>query len=614
MTAARGWIAALLVGALLVIAGGWHGSGEFSAHGALDVARRQPISSVMSHVLLVEPVDAPSFRPLNVLFVRLFGALGDPSHPLPTALKTAFEVGAFLLAGWLWLRRRLPPPLRAAALLVALATPAALFDAWHAGEWGLLGAALVLLGDELLEPGPAGKRTTARLVGAAMAWLAALLLKDSVAVIALCVLGLRAWEGWRAERRLDGPATLFALAGASLLAVFFFTTPPWGQALGPESALQGGPPTADLVGEAGRAATVALAQLAALVGVAGVLAVAAARLVGRLPGAVLLAAVGVAVLVPEPARFHFFLCFVFDSVPWVWAVAAPLVLAAAAASARPERSSDGARWLLVTLAAFVALPLLLQVRGDLSTRVFLPVLVPVAGWVVASVAELARAGRPGRVAAGVLLLGLSVQAAGGAIGFTSGYLALEAAELGAKRELVRLVEGPTVVATVSRERLATLQELAFLGLAPDARLRRVRTIFPADRPDGPFGVGGLGRSPVLRVMLESRLERLMVLDVGLRSTATGRGRASLAGTFTPGGPWPVPPHSFDDDHFRVYSELEPVVAWVDGVAAASPLSDERRVVLRPPARLSDLTGALLLGRPLVERLEARAILYGIDPR
>jgi len=614
MSAARGWTVGLLVAAGLVVAAGWHGSGEFSAHGAFDASRRQPLSALMSHILLVEPVDAPSFRPLNVLLVRLFGGLGDPSHPLPNLLKGGAEVGLWLFAGWMWLRRRLPPEQRAAALLIALAAPAALFDAWHAGEWGLLGAALILLADEWMSPDDSGHRPTGRLVASGAAWLAALLLKDSVAVIALCVLGLRALEAWRAERRLDGPAAWFAAAGASLLAVFFFTSPPWGQALGPATALQGGPPVDDPLGQAGRAATVALAQVVALVGVAGVVAVAATALRKRVPGPALLAVVALALLAPEPARFDLFQCFVFDSVAWVWGVGGVLLVAAAVASSRSGPSTDGPRWLLLTLAAFVALPLLLRVRADVSARVFLPILVPVAAWLVAAVTELSGEGRASRIAGIGLAVGLGLQAVGGAVGFGSAWLALEATELEAKRALVDAVVGPTVVATVSRERLTTLQELSSLGLPPDARVRRAATVFPADRPDGQFAVGALAYNPGLRSLLSQGVEDLLVLDVGLRSRAAGRGRASLAGTFAPGGPWPVPPHSFEDDHFRVYSELEPVPAWVDGRAETSLLAEPRRAVLRPPTRWSDLTGAIVLGRPLVERLEARSLLYRIEGR
>ena len=55
-------------------------------------------------------------------------------------------------------------------------------------------------------------------------------------------------------------------------------------------------------------------------------------------------------------------------------------------------------------------------------------------------------------------------------------------------------------------------------------------------------------------------------------------------------------------------------AWVDGRAETSLLAEPRRAVLRPPTRWSDLTGAIVLGRPLVERLEARSLLYRIEGR
>ena len=273
---------------LVVLA--WRSSAEFSAHIALDASLRQPLGGLFGRVLLAEPVNGLSFRPLSVLLARAFAFLGDPTSPWPNALKALLVVPFLGIARSWWQQLELGPS--RVPLLFVLGVPAVLFNVWHPGEFDLVGAILLLAVDLSLLRARAGSAPTTAVPPAALvAAVAALLLKDSVAVLLLVLLAVRALEAFRVDRHLDSaPARLLAGMSAALF-VFFLAQPEWGRMVGPASAAKGSTgvqsgPVVDLAAVPERllaSTSVVFAQLLGLLGVAGALTLAAARLPARGP-------------------------------------------------------------------------------------------------------------------------------------------------------------------------------------------------------------------------------------------------------------------------------------------------------------------------------------------
>jgi hypothetical protein len=597
---------------LVVVALAWRPSGEFSAWLAFDIADRQPWGSILGRTYLAAPVHALSFRPGSVALLKGLAALGTPLDPWLQALE-ALLVLPFLAVARRWGIERLglPGPAASAAAGLALLTPAGLFNAWHLGELDLLGAALLLGGDLLLRRA----RDGAGAAPAVALFAAAVLLKDSVAVLALVALAAQAWEARADEGTWDTLPSRVLAGCVAALAMLFLRRPEWGRLIGgPVAAATPG----FLVGAARAAggpggpggpspaapAVVALAQLVALVGPVSVGAWLARD--RRLPawGATCLAVL--AVLAPEPARFHVYLSVVYASVPWVLAVGTFAVIGLGTAPERPA-----ARLALGGVAAFVVLPLVLRMRGDLSTRVLLPLAAPLFGLAVAAVLDLARRGR--RLASAALALGLLWQGVGGAWDFGARFLTLERVELRAKRSLVGALHGPTWLFATHRAWLVHPDELAGLGAPDDLLLRRPAVPFAVDRPDGRFP-----GAPMRRVLgtsapeLVAAGEQVLLYEVGLRSRD---GVSALRGSFRvgPGAPWPVPPHSFEDDHYRVYSPGPAADGLLAGEGTAGLLADWHLGLRLPPPRAARLTEALLWGVPLSERMDAVGRVSTLGP-
>ena len=607
----RGWDRWALAGlGLVVVALAWRPSAEFSAWLALDIAERQPLGSVLGRQYLAAPVHALSFRPGSVVLLKGLAALGTPLDGWLQALE-ALVVLPFLAVARRWgmERLRLPGPAASAAAALALLTPAGLFNAWHLGELDLLGAALLLGGDALLRRARGGGTAWP----AVLAIVAAILLKDSVAVLALLCVAVQAWEARQEEGTWDTlPSRLLVGCSVALL-LLFVRRPDWGRLIGgpdggavgvsglllSSAQAAGGPSVAAPV-------VVVLAQLVALAGPVSVGAWLARH--DRLPAAGALVVAAVAVFAPEPARFHVYLSFVYGSVPWVLVLGAAALMGLGMA---PDRGVG--RWALAAVATFVVLPVLLRMRGDLSTRVLLPLAVPLFGLAVASVRSLAQRGGLARWAAGILALGLAWQGVGGAWDFGARFLVLERVELRAKRSLVETLESPAWLLATHRAWLVHPNELAGLGAPDDLVLRRPVLPFAVDRPDGVFPGAPLERAlGVSLAELGAAGEQALLYEVGLRS----RGDVSaLRGRFAvgPGSPWPVPPHSFEDDHYRVYGPRSPVEGLRLGSGRAERVADWHAGVWLPPPRAARLVEALLFSSPLVERMDAVGRVSRLEP-
>ncbi len=221
------WALALLAGVLVALA--WRPSAEFSAWLALDIADRQPWGSVLGRQYLAAPVHAFSFRPGSVALLKGLAALGSPLDGWLQALE-ALLVFPFLAVARRWGMERLGLPAVAASAAAALAllTPAGLFNAWHLGELDLLGGALLLGGDLLLRRARSG-----RAAGPALAaFAAAILLKDSVAVLVLVALAAQAWEARAEEGRWDTLPTRLLVGCTVALVALFLRRPEWGRLVG----------------------------------------------------------------------------------------------------------------------------------------------------------------------------------------------------------------------------------------------------------------------------------------------------------------------------------------------------------------------------------------------
>ncbi len=579
--------------ALILALIGWRATAEFSAWLAFDIAERQPWSSILGRHYLAAPVHALSFRPGSMALVKLLAALGTPLDPWLPVLKGLVAVPfAFVATTWLTERAKLPGA--AAAVVLVLLTPAALFNTWHLGEFDLLGAALLLAGDLALLR---GRKT------AVLWFVAAILLKDSVAALALVFLAVHAWEARAREGTWDTKPGRLLVGCAAALAVLFLRRPEWGRLLGGpgaslwipgirEAQAAGGPPGPPPWGPA----VVALAQSLSLLGPTAVAAL-LLKALPRLPAAVALGLAAVAVFAPEPARFQIYLSAVYGSVAWV-VVWGTLLVAALALLARRE---PAARIALGGVLLFIVLPVVMRMRGDLSTRVFLPLAIPLFGLVGAAVIDLARRGGPARAAAALLAVGLLWQGVGGAGDFGARFLSLERVELETKRRLVDFIGPKTWLFAVHRAWLVHPNELAGLGLEPDVLLRRPVLPYAVQRPDGPFPGAPMGRV-VSAEALRAADEHALLFEVGLRTQHEPALGSLMRGSFSIGGssPWPVPPHSFEDDHYRVYGAGDALAGL--GVPGAS-VADWHLAVPLPPPRASKLTEALF-GRPLIERVEA----------
>jgi hypothetical protein len=587
---------ALALLGLAVVGLAWRPSGEFSAWLALDIADRQPLGSILGRQYLAAPVHALSFRPGSVVLLKGLAALGTPLDGWLQALE-ALIVVPFLAVSHRWGRVRLGLSSvgASAAAALALLTPAGLFNAWHLGELDLLGAALLLGGDLLL----LRARSSGRIGGALAVFVAAVLLKDSVAVLALVCLVVHTWEARQAEGTWDTvPGRLFV--GVTVgLALLFLRRPEWGRLIGgpgPVAFWGLGVPSAHAAGgpSAVSPAVVALAQLVSLVGPVSV----AAWLVRheRLPAAGALVLAMVAVFAPEPARFHVYLSTVYGSVAWVLVLGTLGLIGLALA---PDRSVG--RLALGGVAAFIVLPVVLRMRGDLSTRVFLPLAVPLFGLAVASIGSLW--GRKIKAAAVVLVIGLAWQGVGGAWDFGARFLSLERVELRAKRSLVGSLDRPTWLFATHRAWLVHPNELAGLGAEPDLLLARPVVPYAVDRPDGVFAGAPLDRALGVGIRdLHAAGQQALLYEVGLRS----RNGAGLRGSFRsgPGSPWPFPPHSFEDDHYRVTGSRSAADGLLAGQGSAGLLSDWHLSIHTPPPRAARLMEALLFDAPIVERLDA----------
>lgn len=630
MTASdRRAVALLAVVGLVVVVLGSRGTAEFSAHMAMDISQRMPLGSLFARVYMAEGMDTVTFRPGSVVAMRALGLLGNPLDGLLGFAKS-FLVVPWLVAAWFWGRRRLGTLGGTVVALAPLLIPAGLFNAWHLGEWDLFGATLLLGADELLLRGRERRR---HVLLAGAFYVAALLLKDSIAIATLLMLSLASLRDVRDGRGWGTAPQLLLVGCVGALSVFFLHRTPWQQLMawldpGPaEFAARGGP----MEGRPGGLATVlqpmtvVAGQLGALVGVAGALAVSLAGWGRRLPGPAVLGVVIVGLLLPTPRWFHFYLCYVADSAPWVWSVGALLVvglIGMVVTGWRDDDESDlGALLVLTTTAAWLILPIALSIRADVSTRVFLPAVPLLAGVILSALHRLAKDGGPRRAAALLLGCALAYGALGDGLRFGQRFLALESLELSGKRELASRLEGPGVLFPVNKAWQVADTELAALrGEAPPP-LWVLRVPFPVDRPDttgelrhltpGALPtVAGRGMARMLEdgrsVWAFSLLPR-SASDLGAASVLRSRYTGEALGTLP--DPWPIPRRTFDDDHFHEYSCCDPVEELFAGEGGMPLVYERIRTVWLPPRRLEGLIPHLLSGAPLIERQEVTVRLH-----
>lgn len=579
---------------LLVALPGWRQSAEFSVHMAFDSVALAPPGSLFDRFYLAGGMDVDSFRPAGVLLVRALSALGTPLDP-GLGLFKALWLLPFGLVGLWWARRRGLGRLSALVVALCVISPPALFNSWHLSEFDLLGATLLLALDGcLLGSGEAGARTWVEVALAAVAALAAILLKDSLAVLALVFLGLAGLASWRRRGDAAGSAPLLATGCAAALGVWMLTQMP------------------DFVAHAGDAAAGLLrgplvtgSQALALVGLPGVLAIGLLAFGRRLPGAAVLGVSVAHLLVPRPFRVQFFGCYVFDSVLWVGLLTGLLLVSTLWLARRGEAEQRPLALLVaVGLIAFSLLPALLRMRADVSTRVLLPLAPALFGLTLLALVGLARGPGLRLRRIGALVLATSLVWGGVTSGWEFGALMLtsDAVELEVKRGLVERVHGPTVLLPRNRIQETTLPELEALR-GGELPVRFVRLTWPVHRGGDPL----LEQTGMRLADLGAGGHRVYTssLDVGSLAwwpdARTGRGGGE--------GLWPFPRHWIDDA--RLQRRTRPLGA-VDRFGEATVLVDARRIVPVVPTALEELVWRLLRGLPVLERLEVRAELAELE--
>ena len=409
-------------------------SAEFSSHMAFDVAARMT-AGPFARVYLPEGLDTETFRPISILLVRLMAAWGSPLHPW-IGLCKGLSVPIFMGIVVIWGRARGLGAVGPIAGLATILTPAGLFNSWHLTEFDLIAAAFILGGEVLLLRARTlpGWRAT---VLAALPFVAAAWLKDSAGVLAVVVLG----ASWVDERRdglgWRGPAARVGALVVMMLLGFFL--------LGP-TPRPGGPGASILADLFLRAGAVVSVQWAALLSLPAALALGLARFGARLSTALGLGLVVAHLAVPDLAWSSLFLCMLTGRGLLAVLLGSALLIALLTHAAGPlSRDGKGLAASSFALApvgaaiAFTLLPMLLRMRPDVSTRVFLPVLPGAFALVLGSAAAL----RPAwRLALAVPLL-WALLAPG--IRFGTEFLATERVEHAVKGELARSISGPTVV-------------------------------------------------------------------------------------------------------------------------------------------------------------------------
>lgn len=625
-------MAALLavVGGILLLLGS-RGTAEFSAHMAMDISQRIPFGSLFARVYMAEGMDTVTFRPGSVVAMRALGLFGSPLDGSLGFLKTLLIV-PWLVAAYAWGRRRLGEIGGAVVALAPLLVPAGLFNAWHLGEWDLLGATFLLGADELLLRGR--ERRGVLLAGAAL-YVAGLLLKDSIAVATLLMLVLASLRDLRDGRGFGTPPQLLLVGCAAALGVFFLHRTPWQELMawfgGSEGALtavaRGGPMEGRMggVGTVLRPLTVTLGQLGAMVGLAGAATAALGAAGRRLPGGVALAAAVLVLLLPSPRWFHFYLCYVADSAPWVWATGGLLLVGLMGMVVRGWREEDeadlSALFALTITGAWLVLPIALSIRADVSTRVFLPAAPLLAAVLVGALRRLATLSSLHRAAAWVLGVTLAYGVVADGVRFGQRFLATEAVEMDAKAVLAEQLDAPGVLFSLNKAWQVTDTELGALRGESPPPLRVLRMPFPVDRPNSKGEIEHLDSGPMNATVGRS-MRRLLEDDRSVwafsliaRSQADEAGRAALRSRYTgePIGsvpnPWPIPKRTFDDDHFHEYSCCDSVEEYFEDEGGVPLVHEAARRVWLPPRRLEGLVPALVEGAPLIEPQVVTARLY-----
>lgn len=451
---------ALVATCVLGMVFAWRPTAEFSAHMAVDVSVRQ-LAGPFARVFLPEGLDTETFRPLSVVFVRLLAAFGGPLDPVASGLKGASAI-LFAVAALRWSRATGAGWKGALAAWLTVLSPAGWFNVVHFTEFDLLGAALLLEGDRALR----GDRPIPRAV---LPLFLALILKDSVALSAITLVGAHVLLQARSKQ-----ADLVPLAALLVGALLTFLL----SGAVPTRLGHGAPLSA-----AGQAAFVLGAQWAALLGPAALVVLAAPPpFWGRWTPAAL-GLIALPWLLPDPAFQSLFLCFLPADAP----IGSPLswgslavVLALGFSSWRRTAAPQDAGVLAAALftGVFIVLPALMRMRDDTSTRVLLPVLPFVYEAVIRRFVVVATALRGGFGAQGTalvlcLLLPLMWQGVAPGLSFLSTFLAQESAELQAKRTLAEAISGPSLVVGTDRIWEITGTELRALrpGLPPPVLTR-----------------------------------------------------------------------------------------------------------------------------------------------
>jgi hypothetical protein len=105
--------------------------------------------------------------------------------------------------------------------------------------------------------------------------------------------------------------------------------------------------------------------------------------------------------------------------------------------------------------------------------------------------------------------------------------------------------------------------------------------------------------------------------MGGRSLGTAEARRALRGRYDGrrrASPWPLPPFSFELDHFRVFADQDGVTEWLAADGSVEPLWQDSSKVLLPPPSLRSALVRLVTAAPLIERQAMAARIDRVLPR
>jgi hypothetical protein len=602
---------------------------DHMTHRVLMLVDAVPWSRWWAPLWMPAPIEAWSLRPGAVLLSKLQASAAGPLAPPSlwsmrlgaAASGTLFGAGAFV-----WLRAhgwgRLALPAAVAPLLLA----PTLFSLWYVVEFDALGAGLALLGTGLLAgPSPSRPRSAVGVV----AVVAAVLLKESAALLTFAFLFAEAGLAWRDGRRgtlrRAGGLLAVVLLGYALLAA---------PIVGSDDSVLAATPLLDRL----PILELNTHQLLYLVGSAGAALIVLGAVLGRWPraaSAAPAAAVLLLLLLP-PLGFYSHYEAVYYSPRWVASVLGFALMAALVGTVVQRGAAAGARHaaaaLLVSYGAVSAAALMASsAREDIAARTLLACAPLLSALALDGLRRVWGGGaRVPRVAGALLGAGLVAYPLAGAVDFTQDWLARQYTESTARAQVAHEPLADSILAFNHYVQWVGPDELRAGGAEPAVAERTVfvqsHAFLPSDElPVVVWGEGTFDLERAWEVGVPLRLYWLAARsDMDARANAALEGDLSWTrrrmGLFTPlgdaedgGATGPQAEHNLPEDMLWTTYRPEPTVLERLAAGRATEAWAHRVDFVQVPRDLLGIPRRLLAGIPLVERYHYEARLHRFVP-